>query len=120
MNTINEINTIQAQSMDPSDMGAYNLTMYGINSITDIKSHIMNTVGDVNNYDIYNSTTMGAYQVDPTAVPTTLMSGVVSQSSGAFSSGTVTTNLMPVHDPVLLLVIIAFVIVLGKFIFLRR
>ncbi len=48
--TINQINTIQSQSMDPSDMGAYNLTMYGMNSIHDIQSNIVGPVSHIQNF----------------------------------------------------------------------
>mgnify|MGYP005834713473 CR=1 FL=1 len=121
LNTISEINAIQAQSMDPADMEAYNMTMYGIDSIHDIKCNIMDTVGNVNNYDIYNNTTMGAYQVDPTAVPTTLTAGVASNSGGFFSPViTDPTSILPTNSPGQMLVFMTFMLLLGKFLILRR
>src|SRR5512135_2239331 len=63
VSTMSEINAIQAQSMDPSDMGAYNLTMYGMSSIHETKTHIVGTVGNVSNYYL---------PVDPTPVATSM------------------------------------------------
>lgn len=45
--TLNEINNIQAHSVDPSDMGAYNLTMYGMNTIHGIQSMIVSNLSNL-------------------------------------------------------------------------
>lgn len=42
--TIKEVNAIQAGSIDSSDTGAYNLTMYGIQSVHDMQSGIIGPV----------------------------------------------------------------------------
>lgn len=48
--TVSQINAIQSQSMDPSDTGAYNLTMYGMNSIHDIQSNIVGPVSQIQHF----------------------------------------------------------------------
>ena len=65
--TVGQINTIQGQSMDPSDMGAYNLTMYGMNSIHDIQSNI---VGPISQVQHFYSQVINQYNVpyDPSSI----------------------------------------------------
>jgi hypothetical protein len=74
--TIAEVNAIQAQSVDPSDMGAYNLTMYGIDQVHFMKNNIVDTVGNASNYDLVNNTTVMALQTDQTAISASLLSGL--------------------------------------------
>jgi hypothetical protein len=45
--TISQMNSIQAHSVDPSDMGAYNLTMYGMNAIHGIQSMIASNLSNL-------------------------------------------------------------------------
>lgn len=65
--TVSEINSIQSQSMDPSDTGAYNLTMHGMNSIHDIQSNI---VGPISQMQHFYSQVINQYNVpyDPSSI----------------------------------------------------
>jgi hypothetical protein len=130
MGTASEINAIQASSMDPSDMEAYNLTMYGMNQVRDSQVHIVSTVGDVNNYRIPEEA--AALMADPTPVATSATYAVEHTSiSSSLTSFTVPDNLfspfladpsciLPTHTPSLWLVYGIFGILLGKFLILRR
>ncbi len=64
--TVNEINAMQGQSVDPSDTGAYNLTMYGMNTIHDIQSNI---VGPVSQMQHFYSQVINQYNVPYDPVP---------------------------------------------------
>jgi len=124
LKAIDEITAMQAQSMDPSDMGAYNLTMYGINQIHESKTHVINTVGDVNNYqlplDPTPVATSATFSVEHTSISSSLTS-LVGGSDGLFSHFFADpTSILPTHHPVLWLVYGAFALILGKFILLRR
>ena len=74
--TIAEVNAIQALSVDPADMGAYNLTMYGIDQVHFMKNNIVDTVGNASNYDLVNNTTVMALQTDQTGISPSLLSGL--------------------------------------------
>lgn len=124
LEAINEINAIQAQSMDPSDMGAYNLTMYGVNQIHESKTHIINTVGDVNNYqlplDPTPVATSATFQVEHTSISSSLTSFVGGPDSLFSHFLADPTSILPTHHPILWLVYGAFGLILGKFLIMRR
>lgn len=122
--SISEINAIQASSMDPSDMGAYNLTMYGMNQVHDAQAHIVSTVGDVNNYNISVDPTPVAtsmpFQVEHTSISSSLVT-YTGGSNGLFSHFIVDpSSILPTQHPSLWLVYGLFGILLGKFIIMRR
>lgn len=126
LDTIKEITAMQAQSMDPSDMGAYNLTMYGINQVHDAKTHIFNTVGNVNNYQLPGVAptplaTALPLQTEHTGISASLTSGLTGGTDGLFSHiFTDPSSVMPTQHPTLWLIYGAFGLLLGKFLIFRR
>ncbi|WP_424358802.1 hypothetical protein [Methanocella sp. MCL-LM] len=125
MSTISELNAIQAQSMDPSDMEAYNMTMYGVNQIHGVKTHIVSTVGDVNNYNLPVDPTPVATSVPYVTEHTSISSSIVSLTGGGsehiFSHFLADpASILPTENPALWLIYGAFGLILGKFLILRR
>ena len=125
MSTIAEINAIQAQSMDPSDMEAYNMTMYGINQIHGVKTHIVTTVGNSSNYNLpVTDPTPVATSVPYVVEQTSISSSLVSLTGGQehiFSHFLADpSSILPTEHPALWLIYGAFGLILGKFLILRR
>ena len=108
---INELQAFQAsQPMDASDMEAYNLTMYGMDSVHSVHSNIIETVGNSSNYFINDSTPMMAVQTDQTSIGTSLFSPLFNDPA----------SLLPTHSTGTLIVWVVFALILGKFLLMRR
>ena len=115
--TVGQINTIQSQSVDPSDMGAYNLTMYGMNSIHDIQSNI---VGPISQIQHFYSQVINQYNVpyDPSSIqpsqniPATLnfFSPIISNPS----------SFLPTHNVITAAGLIIVVLVAARYMFFKH
>ena len=120
IDTISELSNMQAQSSDPMDTGAYNLTMYGIDQIGLVNRHVMDTVGNVSNYFIDNSSTVNL-QTEHTAVASSLASAPVDSISSLFSHVVNDPgNFIQANSTGFIVLIAVFSLLLGKFIFLKR
>ncbi|MGA9141407.1 MAG: hypothetical protein WBZ29_14365 [Methanocella sp.] len=108
---LNELQAFQAsQAMDSSDMGAYNLTMYGMDSVHSIQSNVIETVGNSSNYFINDTAATMAVQTDHTSVGTSLFSPLFNDPA----------SLLPTHSVGTMIVWVAFALILGKFLLMRR
>ena len=115
--TVSEINAIQSQSMDPSDTGAYNLTMYGMNSIHDIQSSIVGPVSQmqhfysqvINQYNVpYNSSSIQPSQNVP--LDLSFFSPVVSNPS----------SFLPTHNVITAAGLVLVVLVAARYMFFKH
>jgi hypothetical protein len=115
--TISEINTIQNQSIDPSDMGAYNLTMYGMNSIHEIQSSV---VGPMSQLQHLYGQVVNQYNIpyDPTSLPSS--PGVTAGGSLFSSIISNPSSLMPTHNIITAAGLVLLVLVIGRSVFLKR
>lgn len=115
--TVSEINLIQSQSMDPSDTGAYNLTMYGMNSIHDIQSNI---VGPVSQMQHFYSQIINQYNVpyDPSSIQPTQNAPL---DLGLFSPlVTNPSSFLPTHNVIIAAGLILVVLVVAKYMFFKH
>ncbi|HTY91937.1 MAG TPA: hypothetical protein VMC84_12245 [Methanocella sp.] len=110
--TVQEINATQAGSMDPSDMGAYNLTMYGMNTVHDIQSAIISPMSHLK--AAYDSAVQAQVSVgslpDPTAQATNAI-GSIATTAG---------NVLPAVNFVYALIFIVIGIAIGGLIFHKK
>jgi hypothetical protein len=108
---VNQLNAYQASgTMDSSDMGAYNLTMYGVDSVHSVHSEIIGSVGNVSNYYINNSTPVMAAQTENTSMSTSLVGHFLSDP----------TSILPTHDTGTMMVWVIFAVLLGMFFFMYK
>lgn len=85
-NAISEINAIQAQSMDPSDMDAYNMTMSGMDAIHGLTGHIIDTVGNASNYAIGANATVASIQTEHTSVSSSFTTDLINHAGNTVAS----------------------------------
>jgi hypothetical protein len=119
--TLSQINYIQAHSMDPSDMGAYNLTMYGMNAIHGIQSMIVNNVSNIPNLAAQALT--GSTNVTGTgSVAASPAPAAIVNSPNLNPIATVTTaigNIAPAHNLLTAVLLVVIGISIGALIFNR-
>ena len=105
-----------ANSTDPSDAAAYNMTLYGMDQVGAMHSHVIATVGNVSNYFIDNNSTM-ILQTEHTGVSTALASNATDPFSGLFTAVTNPGSLLPSPSWGLLLPIALFTVAFLIFLF---
>lgn len=115
--TIGEINTVRNQPIDPSDMDAYNLTTYGMNSIHEIQGimagpfcQLQHLYGQViNQYDV-------PYD------PTTLQSSPGVNAGGSLLSPIISnpSSLLPTHNIITAAALVLIVLAIGRMVFIKR
>lgn len=110
--TVREINATQAGSMDPSDMGAYNLTMYGMNTIHDIQSMIISPLSQLKS--VYDSAIQA--QASVSSLPAATAQGTNAIGSIATTAG----NVLPSANFVYALIFIVIGIAIGGLIFNKK
>ncbi|OPY29683.1 MAG: hypothetical protein A4E28_00743 [Methanocella sp. PtaU1.Bin125] len=110
---INEINAYQAATGD-MDTGAYDLTMYGIDSVTSVQRNVIENVGNASNYFINNSTTVMTVETELQTEHTGVSSSMISHF---FSDP---TSILPTHDTGTMMVWIVFGIILVMFLLHKR
>jgi hypothetical protein len=106
---INELNAYQAATGD-TDTGAFDLTMYGIDSVTSVQRNVIENVGNASNYFINNSTTTMAVETEHTGVSTSLVGHFLSDP----------TSILPTHDTGTMLVWVVFGVILVMFLLHKR
>lgn len=115
--TIGEINLIQSQSVDPSDMGAYNLTMDGMNTIHEIQSNIVGPVSQmqhiyskvINQYNVpYNSSSIQPSQNVP--LDLSFFSPLITNPS----------SFLPTHNVVTAAGLVLVVLLVARYLFVKR
>ena len=119
--TLNEINYIQAHSMDPSDMGAYNLTMYGMNTIHGIQAMIVNNVSNIPSLTAQALNGSTAVAGAGSAVASPAPASIVN-SPYLNPIATVTTaigNIAPAHNLLTAVLLVVIGISIGALIFNR-
>jgi hypothetical protein len=117
---IRELNSMYAQSSDPTDMEAYNMTMQGMNQIDGITTHVFDTVGNVSNYFINNSSTV-ALQTEQSSIARPLVSVPIDSFSSLFTHMAIDPGqFIHTNSTGLTILGIIFAVLLGKFLFLRR
>ncbi|AFD00420.1 hypothetical protein Mtc_1672 [Methanocella conradii HZ254] len=117
LETLNEVNATQAHSIDPSDAGAYNLTMYGLQCIHDIQSRVVSPMSHLRtlaeNATKGNMAFTGPF-TSPIPIETT-------QATDPKSSLITTAAMsMPFHDVLAALIFILLVIAAYTILFYRK
>ena len=118
LDAINEINTINAGSADPTDKGAYDLTMYGIDQISGITGHVFDTLG---NASVIGDTSAISAQTGHASAGTTLASAPI-DSFGSLFNHIVTDpgQFMQTNSTGFMVLGAVFTLLLGKFFFMPR
>jgi hypothetical protein len=112
---MNELEIFRASgSMDPSDMEAYNLTMYGMDSVTSVQRNVIENVGNASNYFINNSTTVMTVETELQTEHTGVSSSMISHF---FSDP---TSILPTHDTGTMIVWVVFGAILVMFLLHKR
>ena len=111
--TISYMNNIQAHSVDPSDMGAYNLTMYGMNAIHGIQSMI---VSNLSNLQSMTEQAMNGSAVASPAPPTIVNSPYLSPVASLTNT---LGSIAPAHNLFTAVLLVVIGIAVGALIFNR-
>jgi hypothetical protein len=118
--TIQQLNALNAGSSDPSDTAAYGMTMNGVDQINSITDHVFDTVGNVSNYFINNTSTV-ALQTEHTSVARPLASAPVDSFSSLFTHiASDPGNFVHTNSTGFMVLGIIFSVLLGKFLILRK
>jgi hypothetical protein len=117
---IRELNNLNAGSSDPADAAAYGMTMDGMNQIDGITDHVFDTVGNVSNYFINNSSTV-TLQTEHTSVAQPLASAPIESFSSLFTHvASDPGNFVQTNSTGFLVLGVIFSILLLKFLFLHK
>jgi hypothetical protein len=111
---LNGINSIQAQSIDPSDTGAYNMTLYGMSTIHYIQSMIVSNISDMKGLVEQALAGSGMASPGPPSNLSTPNMDPVSTLTAAVG------NISPSHDLLTDLMLIIIGIAIGALIFNRK
>jgi hypothetical protein len=117
LSTLSEINATQAHSIDPTDMGAYNLTMYGMNSIHDIQSSVIGPMSQLK--ELSGNAMQGQAAASGMAIgPLNINAGNCIGPPGSLA--TAVSGMLPAHDILYALLFILIGIAIGAVLFYRR
>ncbi len=108
--SVSEINAIQAGSVAPSDMGAYNLTMYGMDSIHDIQSMVVGSMSQLK--ELSDSALRGQATTSGTAAGS-VYSDAAQGACVADLVANATGGMIPVHDILYALLFVVLGIAIG-------
>jgi hypothetical protein len=118
--TIQQLNALNAGYSDPTDAVAYGMTMDGMDQIGSITDHVFDTVGNVSNYFINNSSTV-VLQTEHTSVAQPLASAPVDSFSSLFTHiASDPGKFVQTNSTGFMVLGIIFSVLLGKFLFLRK